>query len=147
MFICDISVLNKYGKQKIDDMLIKYNIDWRIMVVILVMDQIPGVSQARLIPFLQTDKGNVTRIIQCMEKKGIIYRKADTIDQRYKLCCLTNEGLKLIPELKKILKQWEEECFSGLTKEEVVLYRKVNEIITNNLVGEWEEEGNSSCLK
>lgn len=75
MFICDISVLNKYGKQKIDDMLIKYNIDWRIMVVILVMDQIPGVSQARLIPFLQTDKGNVTRIIQCMEKKELYIEK------------------------------------------------------------------------
>ena len=70
MFICDISILNKYGKEKIDDMLIKFNIDWRVMVVLLVTEQIPGVSQVRLTPFMQTDKGNVTRILQSMEKGG-----------------------------------------------------------------------------
>lgn len=110
MFICDISVLNKYGKQKLDEM---------------------------LIPFMQTDKGNVTRILQSMKTRGMIYRKSDTKDQRNKLCYLTNESFKLLPELKRILKQWEEECFSGLTKEEIIIYRKINEIITKNLVGEW----------
>lgn len=110
MFICDISVLNKYGKQKLDEM---------------------------LIPFMQTDKGNVTRILQSMKTRGMIYRKSDTKDQRNKLCYLTNESFKLLPELKRILKQWEEECFSGLTKEEIIICRKINEIITKNLVGEW----------
>lgn len=52
MFICDISVLNKYGKQKLDEMLIPFNIDWRILVVILVNEQIPGISAVKLIPFM-----------------------------------------------------------------------------------------------
>jgi len=137
MFICDISILNKYAKEKIDDMLIKYNINWRIMVVLLVTEQIPGVSQVRLTPFMQTDKGNVTRIIQIMENRGMIYRKTDTKDQRNKLCYLTDEGAKLLPEVKIIQKTWEEECLSGLTKEEIILYKKINKTISKNLVGKW----------
>lgn len=137
MFICDISILNKYGKEKIDDMLIKFNIDWRVMVVLLVTEQIPGVSQVRLTPFMQTDKGNVTRILQSMEKGGMIYRKVDTKDQRNKLCYLTDEGIKLLPELKSILKIWEKECLSGLTEEEIILYKKINKTISKNLVDKW----------
>lgn len=137
MFICDISVLNKYGKQKLDEMLIPFNMDWRNLVVILVTEQIPGVSQARLAPFMQTDKGNVTRILQFMEKRRMIYRESDTKDQRNKLCFLTNESIKLLPELKRVLEQWEEESFSGLTKEEIIFYKEINKIITKNLVGEW----------
>lgn len=57
MFICDISILNKYAKEKIYDMLIKYNIDWRIMVVLLVAEQIPGVSQVRLYQKIQWVNG------------------------------------------------------------------------------------------
>ncbi len=137
MFICDISVLNKYGKQKLNDMLIKFDIDWHILVIILVIEQIPGISQARLTPFIQTDKGNVTRILQSIEERGIIYRKSDAVDHRNKLCFLTEESLKLLPELKLVLKQWEEECFFGLTEEESNYYKKINEIITKNLVDEW----------
>lgn len=137
MFICDISILNKYGKEKIDNKLTKYNIDWRIMVVLLVTEQVPGVSQVRLIPFMQTDKGNVTRILQSMEKRGMIYRKADEIDQRNKLCYLTDEGIKLLPDLKSILKTWEKECFLGLTEEEIIIFKKINKTIAKNLVGEW----------
>lgn len=137
MFICDISILNKYAKEKIDHMLIKYNIDWRIMVVLLVAEQIPGVSQSRLTPFMQTDKGNITRIIKDMETRGMIYRKTDTKDQRNKLCYLTDEGIKLLPEIKKIQENWEEECLTGLTKEEKMLYNKINKTISKNLVGKW----------
>ena len=32
-------------------------------------------------------------------------------------------------ELKRILEQWEEECFFGLTKEEVISYKEINKII------------------
>ena len=35
MFICDISIFNKYGKQKLDKMLSPMKIDWRELVVML----------------------------------------------------------------------------------------------------------------
>lgn len=137
MFICDISVLNKFGKQNLDEMLAPYHIDWRNLVVILVSEQVKGVSQAKLIPFMQTDKGNVSRILHSMEKNGLIIRQADLEDNRNKLCYLTDESKKIVGQLKEILEKWEEMCFEGLTKEQVSLYKEVNKIITKNLVGEW----------
>lgn len=137
MFICDISVFNKFGKQKLDEMLIPFDIDWRTLVVILVSEQVQGISQAELIPFLQTDKGNVSRILDAMEKRGWILRQTDLQDHRNKLCYLTSQSKKIVGNLKAILEKWEEECFEGLTKDQIVLYKEVNKVLTKNLVREW----------
>lgn len=134
MFICDISVFNKYGKQKLDEMLRPLNIDWRELVVILVIKEVPGISQARLIPFLQTDKANVTKILQTMEKKGLIRREADDVDMRNKVCYLTSQGESIAPKLHEVLNLWEGACFHGLDKKEILQFKKINEIITHNLV-------------
>jgi len=134
MFICDISVFNKYGKQKLDEMLCPLKIDWRELVVILLIEQVPGITQARLIPFLQTDKANVTKLLQSMEKKGLIRREVDEGDQRNKICNLTNQGNMLIPHLHEVLDLWESACFQGINKDELLQFRRINEIITSNLV-------------
>lgn len=137
MFICDISVLNKFGKQKLDGMLVPFDIDWRTLVVILVTEELNGVSQAKLIPFMQTDKGNVSRILHSMEKRGFIFRKADLQDNRNKLCYLTDQSKAIVGSLKAILAKWEEECFNGLTNDQIAFYKEINKVLTKNLVGEW----------
>ncbi|SCP96928.1 MarR family winged helix-turn-helix transcriptional regulator [Anaerobium acetethylicum] len=134
MFICDISVFNKYGKQKLDEMLCPLKVDWRELVVMLVLEQVPGMGQALLIPFLQTDKANVTKLLQMMEKKGLIRRETDAADQRNKTCHLADQGHLLIPKLHETLALWEAACFNGLTKEEIQQFQRTSEIITRNLV-------------
>ncbi|MFA7573784.1 MAG: MarR family transcriptional regulator [Lutispora sp.] len=137
MFICDISVFNKYGKQKLDEMLCPLKIDWRELVVMLVIEQVPGIAQARLIPFLQTDKANVTKLLQAMEKKGLIRRESDDEDQRNKVCYLTNQGNILTPHLHEVLDLWEAACFQGINKDELMQFQRISEIITQNLIKEW----------
>lgn len=140
MFICDISVFNKFGKQKLDDMLRPLIMDWRELVVMLVIEQVPGISQARLIPFLQTDKANVTKLLQSMEGRGLISREADPVDQRNKVCHLTPEGESIAPKLQEILDLWEAACFNGISEDDLQHYRRINDMITNNLVGEWKTD-------
>ena len=53
MFICTISVFHKYGKQILDEMLQPLHLDWRSMVVLLVVDQVPGISQGDSSPFFK----------------------------------------------------------------------------------------------
>lgn len=136
MFICDISIFNKYGKQKLDEMLYALKIDWRELVVMLVIEQVPGISQTRLIPFLQTDRANVTKLLQEMEKKELIRRETDETDKRNKVCYLTNQGNKLTPHLHEVLDLWEASCFKGLNKYEILQFQKINEIITQNLIND-----------
>jgi len=137
MFICDISVFNKYGKQRLDERLAPIGIDWRALVVLLVIEQVPDIPQTRLSPFLQTDKANVTKLLQILEKRGLIRREADGEDQRNKICQLTPQGQALTPQLHEALSEWEDACFQGLSPDELTQFRKTSEIISRNLMNDW----------
>lgn len=134
MFICDISIFNKYGKQKLDEKLCPLNLNWRELVVILVIEQVPGVTQTCLSPFLQTDKANVTKLLQAMEIKGLIKREPCDEDQRNKVCHLTDQGNELTDQLHKILDSWEAACFQGIDKNDLIQFQRISEIITQNLI-------------
>lgn len=134
MFICDISVFNRYGKQKLDEQLEVLNLKWHDLVLLLVVEQIPGIEQARLIPFLQTDKANVTKLIQRLEQNNYIYRETNKTDKRNKNVFLTKEGKKLVPKLYEIMNIWEDACFSEIEKSELVLYKKISSKIITNIM-------------
>jgi DNA-binding MarR family transcriptional regulator len=136
VFICDISILNKYGKQRLDEQLSALGVDWRELVVMLVIEQMPGITQARLSPFLQTDKANVTKLLQAMEKKELIRRTANQTDQRNKVCFLTLKGKQLTPRLHEALQAWEAVCFRGISTEDKLLYQKIIDAIAQNLISE-----------
>ncbi len=136
MFICDISMFNKYGKQKLDERLRPLGMEWHELVVMLVIHQVPGIPQVRLIPFLQTDKANVTKLLQSMEEKQLIRRATDDGDKRNKVCHLTGEGKQLVPQLQEILNQWEAACFQGLSPEDIAAFHRISQTITGNLIRE-----------
>lgn len=136
MFICDISVFNKFGKQLLDEMLRPLGVDWRALVVMLVIEQVPGISQTRLSPFLQTDKANISKLLQVMENKGLIRRQADDEDQRNKDIYLTDQGESRLPQLRAALDRWEATCFLGIDPEEIRQFQRISERITQNLIKE-----------
>lgn len=138
MFICDISVFNRYGKQRLDEMLRPLEVDWHMLVALLLMNQAPGISQVRLSPFLQTDKANITKLLQTLEKKGLIRRETDETDQRNKVCYLTEDGSALTPQLYGILGRWEKACFDGINTDDLLRFQRVSERITQNLVKQWD---------
>lgn len=133
MFICDISSFNKYGKQLLDKMLRPLAVDWRELVVLLVIERVPGITQSRLIPFLQTDKANVTKILQGMEAKGLIRREVDPQDQRNKVCHHTEAGAGLTPRLHEVMSRWEAACFEGLSPDDLLALARISAIIHTNL--------------
>jgi DNA-binding MarR family transcriptional regulator len=136
MFICDISILNRYGKQLLDDTLLPVGLDWRELVTLLVIEQLPGIAQARLIPFLQTDKANVTKLLQQMEEKKLMTRETNPLDRRNKSCHLTKEGHMLLPRLHEAMSLWEDTSLQGLDANERALYGEFNKRIIRNLMQE-----------
>src|SRR5512137_1814299 len=114
MFICDISVLNKYGKARLDEILRPLDADWHELVVMLVIEQVPGITQTRLSPFLQTDKANVSKLLRDIERKGLIRRVAADQDQRNNACSLTDQGRARLPEYHDALERWESACFQNI---------------------------------
>ena len=133
MFICDISMLNRLGKASLDERLQGIDFSWREMVILMVLEKKPGATQNFIGRFLQTDKGNVTHIIQGLEAKGLLIKKVCEEDRRYKGLCLTSASWKLLPWLHEQLRLWQEQCYSGLSQEEIAIYQAINQKIVDNL--------------
>jgi DNA-binding MarR family transcriptional regulator len=136
MFICDISVFNRFGKMKLDEALKPLSLDWRDLIAILVIEKIPGISQARLITFLQTDKANVTKLLNTMETRELIQRQTDPKDRRNNICYLSDKGTAIAPDLHKILENWENLCFRDIDRDDRKHFTEISEKIIRNLMEE-----------
>ena len=134
MFVCHISILNKFGKLLLDKMLLSFELQWREMVVLLVLDWSPGCSQSYLFEYLQTDKGNVTKLINRMEADGFIERRVDSRDKRYRRLYLQPKGQALVPGLYEVMQQWEDRCFEGLSCEQRESYQQLNKQVMEQML-------------
>ncbi len=78
----------------------------------------PGVSQDDLAQLIYVNKSNVTRQLAVLEKKGYITRQHCEKDGRKLLVYPTGKARDVYPEVVKILKEWNEIIFEGLTDSE-----------------------------
>lgn len=140
MFICDISVFNRYGKRQLDDRLKSLDMDWQALVAILVIDQVPGITQQRLKPFLQTDKANVSKLLTKLADRNLLVREKSATDLRHNGCVLTEQGKALVPELQHHLDAWETSLYQNISREDLETFKRVNAMITQNLVPDWEKD-------
>lgn len=85
MLICEISLFNKIGKDTLNEVLKIENTDWRDLVTVLVTDYFLSTTQIVLMPYLQIDKANVTKILNNLEEKELIYREENPEDREKRL--------------------------------------------------------------
>ncbi len=139
MLLCNISIMNRYGKNKLDELLIPFNLDWYQFAAIWLIDGIPGISQNDMIPFLQTDKGNVSKIIKKLIEEELVYTHKSEDDNRKKGCYLTLKGKDLVPTLKRVMSDWEDILYKNISKEELEIFDKVSSQISVNLTQNMEK--------
>jgi len=79
------------------------------------------------------DKGNITRLINSLEKSNIVVRIPNHVDGRSRLIYLTKRGIDcqnaLIPIVQKTLK----EAQKKIPKEEMKLCKSVLKKVINNI--------------
>ena len=130
--ICDISVTHKYGKQALDLLLAPHGVCWQEMVVLMVLEEAPEAPQSLLGALLQTDKGNVTKLLTRMEAKGLLVRQPSKEDRRRMRNALSEPGASLVPALRQALAAWEAVCYAGLSQEEQRIFNKASQTIIHN---------------
>lgn len=134
MYICDISIINRYGKSLLDSMLDSRQMNWRDLVSLLVIHEQPDILQADLTPYLQTDKANISKLLGELEKQKLIQRSKDPNNYRQNRCRLTETGETLLPELEKIMRTWENTCFAGFSEEELLAFKELNHKVVTNFL-------------
>ncbi len=93
-------------------------------------------TAASLCRALHYDTGSMTRMLDRLQRKGLVARKRDTSDRRLVFLRLTDTGEGLIPKIQPVLRRALRRHLAGFTPEEVAgLKRYLGRIIENGQRG------------
>ena len=92
-----------------------------------------SMSQKELAARLNVTPPSITSAIQKMEKEGYLTRHPDPADQRVMRLTLTEKGKSCIKGVYTVAEQMEELMFQGMTREEIMLFKRLLFQIKDNL--------------
>ncbi|MBN8193660.1 MarR family transcriptional regulator [Bacillus sp. NTK074B] len=93
-----------------------------------------GVSQKQLAKRSEKDQPTVTRILDILERKELIYKQKNTEDRRSFLIFITEKGMKAKDELSPFIENlYEDTILKGISEEELEVYRSVLSQINANM--------------
>lgn len=81
----------------------------------------PGMSQRELADQLHIQRATATVMLQKMEKAGLIRRENDKEDQRISRIYPSDYALSVDEENRKSVEAYFDQCFQGISQEEVTL--------------------------
>tara|TARA_B100000212_G_scaffold134327_1_gene100960 strand:+ start:49 stop:498 length:450 start_codon:yes stop_codon:yes gene_type:complete len=95
-----------------------------------------GISQKEIAEYCGKDKTSVTKIIDTLEKKNLLVRYSDQIDQRIKRVVLSNKGKDLMKNVMPVIEQHRNDLLEGIKSTEIEIFKIVLKKIHNNLISE-----------
>jgi DNA-binding MarR family transcriptional regulator len=92
-----------------------------------------GITQAQLADALCVDASTVTKMLQRLERDGVVERRADPEDARVQRVYLTPNGTRLVQPVVDIWRRAEARLMAGMTEAEWVLARRLLLQMLSNL--------------
>jgi DNA-binding MarR family transcriptional regulator len=92
-----------------------------------------GLNHAEIARRTCRDKFTITRIINLLEKKGLVHRMPDPRDRRRSNLHLTREGADLKEPLTQTVEEFSQKAFDGLSENDVEHLRRIQNKILHNL--------------
>jgi len=90
------------------------------------------ISQRELSNLMNIMDSSAGRLIDRLERDGLIERHRDNTDRRVVFITLTDKGDKLISDLLPIGSQFNDDLLAGIDEKELMIYEKVlNKMISN----------------
>ncbi len=111
----------KYMKSRIKD----YDFGHDVRYIMYIHDN-PQCSQEDLVNMFCQSKGNIAKILKKFEDEGYIERKINPQNRRKYMLSTTQMANRLIPEFRKISKDWEAEV--GIGDEDEEFKKRLKEI-------------------
>jgi DNA-binding MarR family transcriptional regulator len=92
-----------------------------------------GLSQQQLCDATFRDKPSITRLVDNLEKLGLVKRMADKMDRRINKVCTTPEAQKLQELSMEVANQTLNEALVGVTNGQVEIAKEVLNMVYENL--------------
>ncbi len=106
-----------------------------------------GLNQSHLGEKTFKDRHNITRILNLLERRGCIERRADKADKRVYRLFLTKTGQNVQEKLGAIVLTHREAIFEGLSREDIVTMQRIVEHIVKNVERRFEAIAVSRRIK
>lgn len=92
-----------------------------------------GLTQKELSSRLYIAPATITKMVKRLEVSGFVEKKNDEKDLRVSRIYLTHKAYNVMDSIKVIYKDFEENCFKGISKEERGIFNSTLVKINNNL--------------
>lgn len=90
------------------------------------------ISQRELSNYMHITDSSAMRLIERLERDGLLIRSRSKIDRRILLISLTDKGTNLIKKLLPLGQEFSQELINGITEEELIIFQKVmNKMLDN----------------
>lgn len=92
-------------------------------------------SQQSIADIIQKDKNSVTKFIDSLEKKGLVYRVVNKEDRRVNNIMVSEEGKKLKTKTTEVAIKMMRNVLNNIKEEDLLVFDKVMMQIKDNLDG------------
>ena len=130
-----INFLNCKIKKNFSDMLQSHDINLtpeQYLVMDILWDE-ESLSQQTIADILQKDKNSVTKFIDSLEKKGLVYRSIDKNDRRINNIFVSEEGRRLKQKTTDVAVNTMKSILNGISEDELATCITVMEKIKKNI--------------
>ena len=111
----------KYMKSKFNELDLGHDVRY----IMFIYDN-PNCSQEDVVNMFGQSKGNIAKTLRKLEEQGFIQRKVNPENRRKYMLNTTEKGRNLVPEYRRISKDWEMEV--GITEDDIEVKRRRIEI-------------------
>ena len=112
-----ISILFRFRRSFIIKKLENYGVLAGLYMLVLVIYYNNGTSQEQISDILKTDKASIARSVKKLEKEGYVTRELDKVDRRANKLYLTPKAQTLVPEIQKVIDEWESLVVANVPKD------------------------------
>ena len=130
-----VSKVHQFMKNYFTYLLKTNNLDITIeqWAVLNIVYGVPGVSQSNIARMTQTDKANIMRMIDLLEKKNYVERRNDEHDRRLYRIHLTSAGEEMLKAVVPLAQEVNSLSSRGIEPQEFELLKKMLRQIRSNI--------------
>lgn len=120
-----------YAQRQLDTLQSGITVDqW---VLLKIIDEYQKISQVELAQVANKDTASITRILDLLQKKGLIQRIDDEFDRRKYLVSLTGEGVAFVKRYLPVVSRIRSQIAHGLSNDEIQTLKSILEKIRRNV--------------
>jgi DNA-binding MarR family transcriptional regulator len=127
MLINKLSIIVRNSKIFSTRSLQEYGLGHPEQMILMFLFQNNNVNQDTIAKRFNIDKGTIAKTCRKLESKGYIERITNPSNQREKLINLCEKGREMFGIMKKVLDDWNNYIFEGLSEEDI---NKLNELVS-----------------